>query len=140
MVQQGYAKRGYSNRAVKRRAAAGGGEDVSYPAGRATVQAGLRSFALNPLEQKRFAARAADYREARLVLGGWWVAARAAAAAGALQGGRVDAARLAVSAAVGHCSQQGQQALLLRVFLQEHRAGQVGHRHGAVFGGGGVRG
>ncbi|PRW44477.1 lysine-specific histone demethylase 1-like protein 3 isoform A [Chlorella sorokiniana] len=74
MVQQGLpAKaRGYSTKASKRKAATGGGEDVAYPAGRATVQAGLRSFSMTRAEQERFAARFADYREARnTVLGRW---------------------------------------------------------------------
>ena len=38
MVQQGYTKARYSTKASKRKAATGGGEDVAYPAGRATVQ------------------------------------------------------------------------------------------------------
>lgn len=40
MVQQGYTKARYSTKASKRKAATGGGEDVAYPAGRATVQVG----------------------------------------------------------------------------------------------------
>ena len=56
----------YSTKAQKRRAAAGGGgEDVAFPAGRATVQAGLRSYGLSKAEQQRFAHCAPAYREAR---------------------------------------------------------------------------
>lgn len=56
----------YSTKAQKRRAAAGhGGEDAAFPAGRATVQAGLRSFGLSKAEQQRFAHCAPAYREAR---------------------------------------------------------------------------
>lgn len=64
MVQQGYIKTGarYSARAASR---SGQGEDAAYPAGRATVQAGLRSYALNKAEQKSFAHSAPEYREAR---------------------------------------------------------------------------
>ncbi|KAI3428576.1 hypothetical protein D9Q98_007398 [Chlorella vulgaris] len=71
MVQQGYIKTGarYSARAASR---SGQGEDAAYPAGRATVQAGLRSYALNKAEQKSFAHSAPEYREARnIVLGKW---------------------------------------------------------------------
>ncbi len=80
MVQQGYTKARYSARtATRRQRTAAGGEDVSYPAGRATVQAGLRSYGLNKAEQLRFSRCAPDYREARWVLGrGPLVAASAA--------------------------------------------------------------
>ncbi|KAL4433102.1 hypothetical protein ABPG77_006529 [Micractinium sp. CCAP 211/92] len=72
MVQQGYTKARYSARASTRRGVRATGEDVTYPAGRATVEAGLRSFALNRAEQLRFSRCAADYREARnIVLGKW---------------------------------------------------------------------
>lgn len=73
MVQQGYGKARYSARAATRRGGgSGGGEDAAFPAGRATVQAGLRSYALSKAEQLRFAHCAPDYREARnIVLGRW---------------------------------------------------------------------
>jgi hypothetical protein len=67
MVQQGYHKGGarYSARAATRKGRAAAGEDAAYPAGRATVQAGLRSYGLNKAEQLRFAHCAPEYREAR---------------------------------------------------------------------------
>lgn len=46
MVQQGVAARArYSTKASKRKTATGGGEDVAYPAGRATVQVGAAALA-----------------------------------------------------------------------------------------------
>ncbi|KAL4428259.1 hypothetical protein ABPG75_002348 [Micractinium tetrahymenae] len=72
MVQQGYTKARYSARASTRKGAGATGEDVTYPAGRATVEAGLRSYALNKAEQLRFSRCTSDYREARnIVLGKW---------------------------------------------------------------------
>lgn len=75
MVQQGYSSGRYSaKRQRQRHLATGGGEDAGHPAARATVQAGLRSYALNKPEQLRFAHCAPDYREARCAAGaaaGW---------------------------------------------------------------------
>lgn len=67
MVQQGYQTGGarYSARAATRKGRAAAGEDAAYPAGRATVQAGLRSYGLSKAEQLRFAHCAPEYREAR---------------------------------------------------------------------------
>ena len=67
MVQQGYSKARYRTSTATRRGAAApaAGEDVAFPAGRATVQAGLRSFSLTKAEQLRFANRFTEYRDAR---------------------------------------------------------------------------
>ena len=75
MVQQGLGGR-YARAATRRGAVARDGEDASYPAARATVQAGLRSYALTKAEQLRFSGAAPEYREARCGRGA------AAAAAG----------------------------------------------------------
>ena len=64
MVQQG-SKARYARAATRRGGAVASGEDASYPAGRATVQAGLRSYALTKAEQLRFSGAAPEYREAR---------------------------------------------------------------------------
>ena len=56
MVQQGLGGR-YARAATRRGGAVSrDGEDASYPAARATVQAGLRSYALTKAEQLRFQA------------------------------------------------------------------------------------
>lgn len=53
MVQQGVAARArYSTKASKRKTATGGGEDVAYPAGRATVQVGAALAAAAALRMR----------------------------------------------------------------------------------------
>lgn len=126
MVQQGVKPR-YSARATARRGPGVGGEEAAalaaLPAGRATVQAGLRSYALTKAEQQRFARCASEYREARC------------AGRGRRGGQRRSLQRLCSRHRSWHCNLTDvahPPSLLSCCRPQEPRAGKVGRRYQPV--------